>query len=192
MHPAVTSSWYATAEDLAEVTEKLKRAHSTLAVAVEAFPVRNWESAAPDGGWSAGQIVEHIFLAQQVLREEVHLHLQDVARPELLSIMDKQRSRLQMYLPGGGKAQAGKRSTAFRGLRPEGTMVEIASAEQAFSSLLRTAEAYPIKVIAWESPFFGELSAFLWLLYPALHTARHVDQLSRLNVSLQRLTPFKD
>lgn len=136
--------------------------------------------------------MEHIFLAQQVLREQVLLHLQDVARPELLSIMDKQRSRLMRYLPGGGKAQAGKRSTAFQGLRPEIVTAKIASAEQEFSSLLRTAEAYPIKVIAWESPFFGELSAFLWLLYPALHTVRHVGQLSRLNVSLQRLTPFKD
>lgn len=181
----VQGPWYATPEEIAELSENLKRAHLSLLSSLEKFPSADWERAGTDGGWSAGQIVEHIFLAQRVLREQIRLHLQDQVRPELPTMMGEQRARLIQYLPGGGKAQAGKRSTAFEGLTPDGLAGEILAAEEQFSDLLVTAGACPIKAIGWSSPFFGELSALLWLHYPALHTTRHVAQLSRLRASFE-------
>ena len=56
-------------------------------------------------------------------------------------MMDQQRIRLFQYLPGGGKAQAGKQSTAFQGLKLEGVAGEILLAEDQFSVLLDTARA---------------------------------------------------
>ena len=181
----VQGPWYATPDEIAELSENLKRAHLSLLSALEGFPSADWERVGTDGGWSAGQIVEHIFLAQRVLCEQVHSHLHDQVRPGLPAMMEQQRTRLFRYLPGGGKAQAGKRSTAFQGLTPDGVAGEILAAEEQFSDLLVTAGASPIKAIGWNSPFFGELSARLWLHYPALHTTRHVAQLSRLRASLE-------
>ena len=180
----IQGPWYATPDEIAELSENLKRTHLSLLSALEGFPSADWERVGTDGGWSAGQIVEHIFLAQRVLREQIHSHLQDQVRPELPAMMEQQRARLIRYLPGGGKAQAGKQSTAFEGLMPGGVAGEIYTAENQFSALLETAAACPIKAIGWNSPFFGELSALLWLHYPALHTQRHIHQFSRLRAWL--------
>ncbi len=181
----IEASWYATPDEFAKLTGDLRSTHSELLDAVEVFPLEKWESAGSDGGWSAAQIVEHILLAQRVLREQIRFHLQDPVRPDLPAMMEQQFARLVRYLPGGGKAHAGKQSTAFQGLSPGGVAAEISAAEEQFSDLLTAAALCPIKAIGWNSPFFGELSALLWLHYPALHTTRHVAQLSRLRASFE-------
>ena len=61
--------WYATSDEISELSEELRDAHRSLLAALYAFPSPDWEKVGSDGGWSAGQIVEHIFLAQRVLRD---------------------------------------------------------------------------------------------------------------------------
>lgn len=180
MQPPTSASWYMQPDEGTALRKRLAAAHRDLLHEAERVAPEHWNySPRPQEQWSPSQIAEHVFLAERVLRDQVRMHLGDEPRPDLLPTMQDRADLLMRVLPGGGKAPAGKQSTAFSGFRLEDLATVISGAEAQYDLLLDEAKASPVKAICWKSPFFGELSAYLWLLYVPLHTARHVGQLAR-------------
>ncbi len=156
------------------------RTYADLAALTSSFSPEEWIRRAPDGGWSAAEIFEHVVLANSSLMAAVRDRLVQAPEGEWRQLTAGKDSLIEQVLSSGGRAKAGPRTSTFSGVVQNDLRQILADSHWELRQLLAAAVPFPLHAIVWPHGFLGPLSAFQWLLYIPSHTARHVGQMQRL------------
>ena len=181
------SSPFVSDAERAAITTHVAEGHRLLADEVAGLDDALWDRRPDPEAWSPAEIVEHVLLAERSLMQQVRVRSTDAPDADWEAKVDGRIEVLRRSLPGSGKAKAGPSVTGFGGLRREDVAASLADSARTLDELLVSAQDLPLKAILWNNKWFGDLSAYLWLLYIPLHTERHIGQLRRTKASL--LTP---
>lgn len=173
----MNSEWLMTENDCQDLETRLLSAHSRLSEIVLRISPAMWTTLSPGTLWSASNIVEHVLLSEKVLMDQVRRHMDDPPNPDAGFLLAGQAEKLFRILPSGGKAAAGASVSTFVGLNHAHVSDGFSSSSLEYAKLIQEMRFRPVKAILWRNRFFGDLSAYLWMLYIPLHSERHVAQL---------------
>lgn len=176
MHPA-----------LKEVLTRLDRSRATLRAAVEAVPEALRDQPLDAGRWSVAGVVEHValvdarfsgFISARIAEARAAEAAEEVDDPPLLP------PDLEVRL-----ADRSERRQAPDGLYPTGISCEAAweraeATRAAFRDVLRGAEGIALSRVKQLHPRFGELSAYQWAGFLAVHESRHAEQIREIAAAL--------
>jgi len=136
----------------------------------------------PEGKWSVGQILEHLYLTYSGTAKGLERCLQE-GKPLARSPMLKDRVRTLVvtgvgYMPEGRKAPE---RTTPRGMPAEEAMGGIASQIQAMDELITQCEVrFGKRTRLLDHPILGPLTARQWRKFHWVHGRHHVKQIVRL------------
>lgn len=148
---------------------------------VTALSDAQWNYKPAPEKWSAGEVAEHIWLAEGLLFAAVERSLAAAENPNWEEQTKGKNERLeQLLLNRTGKAQApeqikptGKtRAEIMQGLK-ESRAKTLKFARETKLALKSHTQEHPFKV-------FGTLNAYQWLIYIPLHNLRHNQQIAEV------------
>jgi hypothetical protein len=152
--------------------------------AIKGLSDAQWNYKPSPEKWSAGEVAEHIWLAESLLFGAIERAL---ATPENAAWEEQTKGKNerveQILLNRTGKAQAPEQ------IKPTGkTRAEIMKGlEEARAKTLKYAKEtqLPLKSHTLDHPFkvFGTLNAYQWLIYIPLHNLRHNQQIMEVKAS---------
>ena len=151
---------------------------------VTALSDAQWNYKPAPEKWSAGEVAEHIWLAEGLLFAAVERSLAAAENPNWEEQTKGKNERLeQLLLNRTGKAQApeqikptGKtRAEIMQGLK-ESRAKTLKFARETKLALKSHTQEHPFKV-------FGTLNAYQWLIYIPLHNLRHNQQIAEVKAS---------
>ena len=176
---AVATSWNLSEMERSELANQVSQLHRSLAAEVQGMSLSQWDLRPDADTWSAAEIVEHVLLVETSLMRQILEHSGDTPRADWEFVLRGKADFLRKVLPGGGKAKAGPSVTRFEGLALARVPDALADSREKLEELLLGTRDLPLKAILWGNRWFGDLSAYLWLLYIPLHGEGHLGQLKR-------------
>ncbi len=165
------------------VVEHLARTRDAFVAATEGLNAAQYRFTPDTGGWSIGQIVEHVALAEQRIIELIATKLPQAPAPGTGKLRGAARfTRLETSLP----SREQRRIVAPEILVPKGTWASPAASLAAFVDARNQAIAAATTVDAdalehvLPHRFFGEFDLEEWAYFMSLHSARHTAQVDEI------------
>ncbi len=161
------------------VVEDLQRTRDAFVAATHQLSEAQYQFKPNPDGWSIGQIVEHVALAELRILDLITTKLPQAPAPSAAKTRGPARfARLDTAIPGRDQ----KRITAPEMLMPKGTwaspVVSLAAFIEARDQAIAAAEAAGPEALEHVLPhrFLGEFDFEEWVYFMALHSARHTAQ----------------
>lgn len=161
------------------VVTTLQSTRDAFVAATHALSEAQYHFKPDTGGWSIGQVVEHVALAELRLLDLVTTKLPHAPPPSAGKSRGPARfTRLDTVVP----SRTEQRIVAPEMLVPKGTWaspeVSLAAFVEARNQTIAAAEAAGPEALEHVLPhrFFGELDVEEWAYFMALHSARHTAQ----------------
>lgn len=165
-----------TPEERTKVIHWLKESRREFLSVIDGVNERQWTWRPAPGRWPAGEVAEHIVLAEARLFRQVQKAISSPINPDWEKSVGK-TARLEAVLaPRLGQAMAPE------AILPKGQMTA-AQVRERFEKqrveIVRFAAETEValKQFIVENAFFGPLNGYQWLIYAPLHTMRHVKQI---------------
>jgi uncharacterized damage-inducible protein DinB len=161
------------------VVDVLERTRDAFVAATHDLSEAQYHFKPSPDGWSIGQIVEHVALAELRILDLVSTKLPQAPAPSAGKVRGPARfARLDAVVP----SREQRRIDAPEALRPKGTWASAAVSLAAFveardQAIAATAAAGP-EALEHVMPhrFFGEFDLEEWVYFMAQHSARHTAQ----------------
>jgi len=167
------------ADDARSVVEDLQRTRDAFVAATHQLSEAQYQFKPSPDGWSIGQIVEHVALAELRILNLITTKLPQAPAPSAGKRRGPARfARLDTAIPGRDE----KGIAAPEMLMPKGTWaspeVSLAAFVEARNQAIAAAEAAGPEVLEHVLPhrFLGEFDFEEWVYFMALHSARHTAQ----------------
>jgi DinB superfamily len=161
------------------VVETLQSTRDAFVAATRELSGAQYQFKPDTDGWSIGQVVEHVALAELRLLDLVTIKLPHAPAPSAGKTRGPDRfARLDTVVP----SRTERRIVAPEMLVPKGTWaspeVSLAAFVEARNQTIAAAEAASPDALEHVVPhrFFGELDLEEWAYFMALHSARHTAQ----------------
>lgn len=169
-----------TVEDRQFAYELLRTSGSDLIAALEKHKQTPYENLSLNGNWSAAQIGEHLILAEIELRKTIQKALLSPIRSDWQAVTAGKEKLLRSILAqGNGKAIASAALLPVENLELS-TVIDRFEALRFQTIEFVKAQTGPLHAHTLPNSFFGDLSAYQWILYIGYHTRRHILQLEHL------------
>ena len=165
-----------TAEALANIRPTFLRMSTLVSEVLTTFDEDEFNKVPADGGWTAGQVTEHILIAASGALKALHSHTQAADRDPALQV-----TRLQdLFMDFNIKMEA---MPVLRPGPPPHDHLALSDAVRETMNSLRTAlQELDLEQVCvdFALPVFGSLTRLEWLYLVSYHTRRHVHQLREL------------
>ncbi|NGP89098.1 DinB family protein [Fodinibius halophilus] len=156
--------------------QKLKASSDSLLHTISTFPDSEFNTEPPEGGWSAGQVAEHLVKVEggtvRVLTSEGQKA--DRAPEQYIPIMKKRlldfESKMQATKPIVPDDQSKDK---------EDILATLQDIRQRMTSLIETQDLTQ-RAVAFEHPIFGYLTRVEWIVFVIYHSQRHLYQIKEL------------
>jgi hypothetical protein len=161
------------------VVDDLERTRDGFVAATHHLSDAQYQFKPDPDGWSIGQIVEHVALAELRILDLITTKLPRAPAPSVEKTRGPARfSRLDTVVPGRDQ----RKIVAPEALMPKGTWaspeVSLAAFVEARNQAIAVAAAVDAEALEHVLPhrFFGEFDVEEWAYFMALHSARHTAQ----------------
>jgi hypothetical protein len=167
-------------EDREKARKWLDDSRTQFLGAIDGVTPEQWTwKPAPDR-WSIGEIAEHVVLGEASQFANVKRALATEPNAAWEEQTKGKTALLEMALAGRmGKAQAPEAIVPKGGMTPATVRERFARQHAEIAEFAAKTELL-LKQHTVNSPFFGPLSAYQWLLYAPLHTVRHCQQIAEV------------
>jgi hypothetical protein len=145
------------------------------------FDETNFNASPEDGGWSAGQIIEHLWLVESLILKNLDGFSNATERPvdkkvELIqtvfSATDKRYDSPEIFVPS-------------RGIKEKSELIRrLETGRRQLANLITTLDLSET-LLAFKHPYLGAFTRLEWVHFIILHSNRHVKQLDRLAASFK-------
>jgi DinB family protein len=170
--------------DKQDIARQVRRTGSSMLEAFAAFDEHQVNTPPADGGWTAGQVVEHLLLSAGLL--DVITGRTATAGREPDEKLDAIRDLFLDYTV---------RLQSPEGIRPTaGPYEKREMLEKLKLVWVRQGEAVRLLDLSkvcldFEFPVFGHLTRLEWIMFYVYHSQRHLRQLQRLFAAIQARPP---
>lgn len=133
-----------------------------------------------EGGWTAGQLAEHVLKSTSGLPEMLHEKTEEASRPPDQHV----RMIRSVFLDYSTKMEAPEFVVPSAGPHDKATLLDALA--QSKSSLAKAALDLDLTGLSkgFEFPNMGYLTRLEWLTFSVVHTKRHLEQLKRIHKTL--------
>jgi uncharacterized damage-inducible protein DinB len=169
-----------TSAERAELVVLLEQARDETLELVRSVRGEDWSHKPGEGRWSVADVVEHIVLAEAVIRQNIDEIMGSEVDPDWPTI-----DAISLSAILGPIADRSKKFQAPEPIQPKGQLSRQAlldrlrSERQATIDWVRTTDA-PLKSHTGMSPFGQTASARHWIAFIAGHNGRHNQQIAEI------------
>lgn len=168
---------------IAELTDVLDRERAGLLAAVAALPADALDRAPAPGRWSPGELLEHLRIVED---GSTRLLVKRLARAREAGLGEEtESSSVLERLPAAAIVEGTPRAapdvvTPAAGTTAEQALAGLAASRDALRAFLADADGLALGEVKATHAVFGEIDLYQWVLFIALHEARHARQLRAL------------
>lgn len=158
-----------------ELGIQARQTYTALMETLEAFTPETFNRVPPLGGWTAGQVCEHLLLGAGVT-EVIAGKTQPAGRPA----DQKVEAIAAVFLDLNTKLQSPDFIIPAAGVYDQQVMIE--RLKTAWTKLKEAVRLLDLHVLCldFELPVMGQLTRLEWIWFYVVHTQRHIQQLTRL------------
>jgi uncharacterized damage-inducible protein DinB len=172
-------------EERAEILGLLEQSRRGFVQAIEGLTDAQWTWKPFGGGWSVGEVAEHVVLAEFMVFNVVRRTMRALSDPDWSRKTGSKTATLRrLLLERGGKANAPDSLVPREHLNVAEAKARFDRGRERIVAFV-TEGGGPLKeqVLTHPMAAFGDLNAHQWLLYLPLHTMRHVQQIAEIKSS---------
>ncbi len=172
---------------LSEIFDSMDETRGRLRARLESFKEGDEKARPRPDTWSAAEIAEHLAIIEEQLSRLFPVMLTKAEAGGL------QRKGDQPFIPVSVEAIVERSSrekyTAPEMARPSGTaslsdsLARLERSRESVKALRPRIEALDLASVTYPHPTFGPLNAYQWLIFLALHEARHLRQIESFAAS---------
>jgi DinB superfamily len=172
-----------TPAERAELVDLLLKSEKELLELVEGLNESQWTFKPGPDRWSAGEVTEHIMLADAALFDAMQKMMAGPQDPDWFAQTAAKTDRLKQALPNRTR-----RVDAPEPLKPAQALTRAEVMNRYKQGRARALEFArktdaPIKAYTGKNPFFGPLNGYQFLIYIPLHNLRHNQQILEVKAS---------
>ena len=170
---------YLTPADRQTACDLILSSGADLILALKKCKYASQKTHSLSGTWSPAQIGEHLILAEIALMKTVHKALQNPIQSDWQArTAGKDKLLSSQLAPGNGSAVSPAALVPVENLDLETIIDRFQALRLQTIEFVNTCNA-PLHAHTLPNKFFGELSAYQWILYIGYHTQRHIHQLEQ-------------
>jgi hypothetical protein len=171
-----------------ELLAQLDEDREALRTAVDEVPAALRERRASPDAWSVAEVLEHLTLIENRI---LPFLVQGIG--ELRSRNAAPDSETSSVLGGIDRAlvlDRSRRITAGEGVRPRGELdaasawAALESARRSFREAVASSDGLPLREVTRKHPVLGPIDLYQWILFVAVHEARHTAQIREIGAAL--------
>jgi hypothetical protein len=171
-----------TAAEREALLAQLERTNAMLLSAVEGLTPEQWNFKPAPDRWSIADNVEHLVLAESMLRDMTKQAMQEAASAEKLADARKDEMILTRVVDRTTKVKT------FEPLEPTGRWASQAEAVEAFRKERKLTkklakEGGDLRAFVMDHPVVKDLDAYGNLIFASAHTERHIQQINEVKAS---------
>jgi hypothetical protein len=171
-----------TAAEREALLAQLERTNAMLLSAVEGLTPEQWNFKPAPDRWSIADNVEHLVLAESMLRDMTNQAMQEAASAEKLADARKDEMILTRVVDRTTKVKT------FEPLEPTGRWASQAEAVEAFKKERKLTkklakEGGDLRAFVMDHPVVKDLDAYGNLIFASAHTERHIQQINEVKAS---------
>jgi hypothetical protein len=171
-----------TAAEKESLLAQLDRTSAMLLAAVEGLTPEQWNFKPAPDRWSIADNVEHLVLAESMLRDMTKQAMQEAASAEKLADARKDEMILTRVVDRTTKVKT------FEPLEPTGRWASQAEAVEAFRKERKLTkklakEGGDLRGFVMDHPVVKDLDAYGNLIFASAHTERHIQQINEVKAS---------
>jgi hypothetical protein len=171
-----------TAAEREALLAQLERTNAMLLSAVEGLTPEQWNFKPAPDRWSIADNVEHLVLAESMLRDMTKQAMQEAASAEKLADARKDEMILTKVVDRTTKVKT------FEPLEPTGRWASQAEAVEAFRKERKLTkklakEGGDLRAFVMDHPVVKDLDAYGNLIFASAHTERHIQQINEVKAS---------
>lgn len=164
------------------VRKDLKESTHDLLMAVSEFPEEYFNAPPADGGWTAGQVAEHL-IKTETSTVELFTGSFEISERDPEEKIKTIKGRFEDF---ESKMKAFGHIIPDESSKDKAQILEnIQDSSQRLTSLIELHDLSEL-ITGFAHPLFGHLSRVEWIYFNIYHTYRHVHQIHRISESIPR------
>lgn len=171
-------------ESLTQIFDEMDEIHARFYERAGALGAEDLSARAGNGGWSVGEIIEHVSMVEQSILKLTNLLLMKAEAAGVAAPADKsikpvsvekivERSRREKYQAPETAMPGGKLSVADSLARMRGV-------RSSLEELRPRLEKTDLSTVSYPHPAFGALNPYEWLILLGIHEDRHLRQIETI------------
>ncbi len=169
---------------LAEVLDDAESARGELLTLIDGLTPAQWESRAPEGGWTVGEVVGHLQLVED---SSVRALFKGFRRAREAGLGEETDGKSRLASLGANRVDDLVRPiVAPPMVTPNGTgdrgelKDKLAYSRDGLRKWAQEADGFALSKVRFPHPAFGELDLYQWVLFIGQHERRHIRQIRRI------------
>jgi hypothetical protein len=170
---------------VALVLDELAAARSALRVLVDPLDDARLSQPAPDGGWSALEVLDHLAKSEEGISRMIRKLVRDALAQGLAAETESETASILASLLPMDVEGASRKVVAPPTLVPATLPLRadvLAALDESRARLvewMRAGNGLALGTLGWPHPFFGPLTVYQWGVFVAQHERRHARQIAR-------------
>ena len=168
-------------DEAAEILDLLRSSRSDTLAKLAALSDEQWSFKPAPDRWSAGEVAEHLYLAEQVFHSQVDALMKAAPSPDWDKQSEGKVQTLTQVIPDRSNRAQAPPPAVPKGQMSRTQVVEsfVAARSRMIGRVLDRSKAYKAHIGDSGTPL-GDLSAAHWLRFAALHNQRHNKQIDEV------------
>jgi DinB superfamily len=162
-------------KDLAPILEHLDRSRAHLLKAAQEIPVNRWREPPSGGGWSAGEVIAHLTMAEERIIGGAKRVLQ--ASPQPVSPLERIHLPLALIMFRGRKVKSPIPLDPNLVSEKPAALDRLSTTRKATLQFIESTQRRDLSAYRFPHPFLGSLNLYDWFRAIGYHELRHEKQI---------------